>query len=163
MAQSKIVGIRIPDELLKEIESYGREYFPNEDGFNQTATILNLISKGLTNVKQPVKQNGLEPVEQNLLTRDELSNIVQQLLNNALKPIEDRLNKLEQLPVKSNPEQLEQGLTNAQLSELIKVPRSTIEKWKAKLIAGKLINSKNPEANNWIIGNDGLWVKKSIV
>lgn len=157
MAQSKIVGIRIPDELLKEVENYGREHFPNEDGFNQTATILDLISKGLTSVKQSVKHNDLESVKQNSLTHDEVSNIVQQLLNDALKPIQDRLDRLEQLPVENNLEQPEQGLTNAQLSELIKVPRSTIEKWKAKLLAGKSINSKNPEADNWEIGKDGLW------
>lgn len=157
MAQSKIVGIRIPDELLKEVESYGREYFPNEDGFNQTATILDLIAKGLTSVKQSVKHDDLESVKQNLLTHDEVSNIVKQLLNDALKPIQDRLDRLEQLPVESNLRQTEQGLTNAQLSELIKVPRSTIEKWKAKLMAGKPINSKNLESSNWKIGDDSLW------
>lgn len=58
----------------------------------------------------------------------------------------------------------QKGLTNAQLAELIKIPKSTIERWKAKLRAGEsLSNSRNPEANKWELDKNGLWQPKASI
>jgi hypothetical protein len=47
------------------------------------------------------------------------------------------------------------------LAELTKIPKSTIERWKAKLKAGETLSKiRNPEANKWELSKDGLWHPK---
>lgn len=59
------------------------------------------------------------------------------------------------------PSQDAQGLTNAQLAELTKIPKSTIERWKTKLRAGESLSKvRNPEASKWELDKDGLWYPK---
>jgi hypothetical protein len=54
------------------------------------------------------------------------------------------------------------GLTNQQLSEMIDVPKSTIEKWKSALKRGELIEPRaySNFCTEWAIGSDGLWYRR---
>ena len=53
----------------------------------------------------------------------------------------------------------ETGLTNQQLSDLLKVPKSTVEKWKTSLKKGEAIKPrKYPNfMSEWKLGDDSLW------
>jgi hypothetical protein len=64
----------------------------------------------------------------------------------------------------SKPSQGVQGLTNAQLAELTNIPKSTIERWKAKLKAGESLSKvRNPEASKWELNKKGLWYLKGSI
>lgn len=47
MAKSKIIGVRIPDHLLREIENFGLTNFPKNESFDMTKSLLFLIQRGL--------------------------------------------------------------------------------------------------------------------
>jgi hypothetical protein len=71
----------------------------------------------------------------------------------------ETINESEQTPEPIKTDQ--GGLTNAQLSKLTKIPKSTIERWKAKLQAGESLSKiRNPEANKWELSKDNLWHPK---
>ena len=59
------IGIRLPNHLLDKVEEYGLENFPKGDSYDKTATIVELISKGLglDDVQQPVKQDVIQEIE----------------------------------------------------------------------------------------------------
>ena len=59
------IGIRLPNHLLDKVEEYGLENFPKGDSYDKTATIIELISKGLgfDGVEQPVKQDVSQEIE----------------------------------------------------------------------------------------------------
>lgn len=84
---------------MAPIEAYGREHYPKGDGFDQTQTILDLVSKGLG-------LNGLEPsviqnVKQSVEERLALFAIEQQSaiasLKSEMQPVLDAHLELEVL------------------------------------------------------------------
>ncbi|MDJ0572314.1 MAG: hypothetical protein QNJ53_25175 [Pleurocapsa sp. MO_192.B19] len=63
--KSKAIGLRIPPQLWKQVSNYGAENFPKSDDgkdFDITATLLELIGKGLGN--DSVEQTDIQTVEQ---------------------------------------------------------------------------------------------------
>jgi hypothetical protein len=58
-----------------------------------------------------------------------------------------------------------EGIGNKQLSEIIGVPKSTIEKWKSALKRGEPIESRAyPNfCTEWAIGSDGLWYRRESI
>jgi len=78
---SKLIGLRIPNRLLSPIEAYGKEHYPKDEDYDKTATILDLISKGL-GFDGTVTQDVEQTVEQ--LVRQQLNGNVQQIVKQQL-------------------------------------------------------------------------------
>ena len=90
--KSKAIGLRIPPQLWEQVSNYGCENFPkshseNEKEFDITATLLELIGKGLGNDsveqtdEQSVKHIVIQTVEQQF---DNLLNIVDSRISEQL-------------------------------------------------------------------------------
>lgn len=107
-SKSIAIAARIPHDLYSQIEEYGKMHFPQEDSFEKTSTIIDLIRRGLenNNVEQPVKQEIEEIVKQI---------VKQELENYSLK------NKINSPP--------ETGLTHAELARQLGVSSSTVSRW----------------------------------
>lgn len=111
-SKSIAIAARIPHDLYSQIEKYGKIHFPQEDNFEKTSTIIDLIRRGLenSNVEQPVKQ----PVKQ------EIEELVKQIVKQELEnySLKDKINS----PPKT-------GLTHAELARQLGVSSSTISRW----------------------------------
>ena len=92
--KSKAIGLRIPPQLWEQVSNYGCENFPksnseNEKEFDITATLLELIGKGLGN----------DSVEQNVQQTDEQSvkhlviQTVEQQFDNLLNIVDNRMSE----------------------------------------------------------------------
>ena len=88
--KSKAIGLRIPTPLWEQVSSYGCENFPKSDDekrdFDITATLLELINKGLGN--DSVEPTDIQTVEQ--IVRD----IVSQNVQHPVQQIDEQSVKL---------------------------------------------------------------------
>lgn len=147
MGESKIVGVRMSDSLIERI----RVYQESQGLSSQSAAILELIETALNkNVKQR-KDNVKRFSELRSELMGEFTQAIADLRSELLGKIQER----ETPAIPLNPG----GLTNAQLSQKTGVPKTTIEKWKAKLRAGgSLTGVKLAIAQNLTLTDDGLWI-----
>jgi sRNA-binding carbon storage regulator CsrA len=145
--ESKIVGVRIPPGLLQEIRAY-------QESLNlktQSETILTLLGIALNTVKHETTGDSPDKIE---LLRSELFQAIADLRSELLGKIQETSQGTIQDAIAVSPD----GLTNVQLSEQTGISLSTIQKWARKVSPGGSPNSRHPEAGDWIMGENGLWL-----
>ena len=113
-SKSIAIAARIPHHLHDQIKAYGLANYPKGDGYDKTATIIDLIARGLEsdgsvqhNVIQDVNrldvtQSVIQDVKQELLNSDVIQDVRQDILDSVVQSVsqdvrqgEERLKKLE--------------------------------------------------------------------
>lgn len=89
---SKFIGVRLPYHVWEALKEYGVQAYPSDEakeGFEVTATVVNLICQGLGIVERSPNSQALNDVKQPLNTQP--LNDVLQLLNNRVGSLETAL------------------------------------------------------------------------
>ncbi len=118
-SKSIAIAARIPHNLYHQIETYGMTHFAKgEDKYDKTATIIDLITKGLglNNVSQCVQHNvnqqDLEQLVKQTVTQ-ELEKIVNQNdIQNVKQELLESVKQLVQQSVNQSPESLEDAISH---------------------------------------------------
>ena len=150
------IGIRLPNHLLDKVKEYGLSNYPKEGGgFDKTATLIALISKGLglDDVEQPVRQDVLQEIEaikkrlQNLEAKFVEQNVEQVVLQHKSHDNEPE----QPLPESNDESAIDEGkgATEQNLmreSDLLKMKnyelRDILEKLEGDPSAAKKLNKK---------------------
>ena len=148
-----MIGLRIPDWLLEEVEAYGKENFPKDGQWEKTATLLSLIQRGLQSegisVNEPVKYSvnrvrDISSLKEEI--KEELKKEILNDLNDQLSNLWEEvkvLRKISETKSKAPPEEKEnlasdfsklvevedQGLTASELALKHGLKRQTVESW----------------------------------
>ena len=118
-SKSIAIAARIPHDLYNQIEAYGMTNFAKgEDKYDKTATIIDLITKGLgfdsvsQSVQQSVNQVDVEQLVQQTV-RQELENTVNQNdIQNVKQELLDSVKQLVQQSVNQSPQSLEEAISH---------------------------------------------------
>ena len=148
-----MIGLRIPDWLLEEVEAYGQKNFPKNGQWEKTATLLSLIQRGLQSegiaVNDPAKHYVNSPLNISSLKeeiKEELKKEILNDLNNQLSNLREEVKvsrKISEAKSKAPLEEKEnlasdfsklveiedQGLTASELAKKYGLKRQTVESW----------------------------------
>lgn len=93
MANSKVVGIRIPDELLEKIDRLAEEKYTSHRGTpNRSLVVLDIISAHFDTLPNTViNENAILPLDSvSVIEFNELRDVVATLSNNVKQLMDDR-------------------------------------------------------------------------
>lgn len=116
------ITFRCPDDLITEIDSFGRENFPanTASGCDRSKTLVAILASGLNSLSEstpPKKADEIELLKQVLkdAINQEVIVCVRKELANVIQPLDERLAHLEQQETGIN-----QGLLSSKLEILVK-------------------------------------------
>lgn len=139
MSNSISVGIRIPSDLYEQIEIYGKENKPRgKDGYDKTATLLELIKKGL-NPENSECDNTLPTEfreEDRKELREELFNDMKEFLGYQLKAFKQEVLNAVKQDVKQDNRVSSLPTNNIEEDETIK--RMNLEIEEIRLTVGNM-------------------------
>jgi len=116
------ITFRCPDDLITEIDSFGRENFPanTASGCDRSKTLVAILASGLNSLSESIPSSTTDEIE--LLKQvlkdainQEVMICVRQELANVIQPLDERMMHLEQRQTGNN-----QGLLSSKLEILVK-------------------------------------------
>ena len=118
-SKSIAIAARIPHNLYHQIEAYGMTHFAKgEDKYDKTATIIDLITKGLgldgvsQSVQQSVNQQDLEQLVQQTVTQELDKSVNQNDIQNVKQELLENVKQLVQQSVNQPSESLEEAISH---------------------------------------------------
>ncbi len=118
-SKSIAIAARIPHNLYHQIEDYGMTHFAKgEDKYDKTATIIDLITKGLgfdsvsQSVQQSVNQVAVEQLVQQTVKQELEKTVNQNDIQNVKQELLDSVKQLVQQSVNKSPESLEEAISH---------------------------------------------------
>ncbi|EAM49659.1 hypothetical protein WH8501_30395 (plasmid) [Crocosphaera watsonii WH 8501] len=114
------IQVQIPIRIFyHQIEDYGKTHFAKGEGkYDKTATIIDLISKGLgldnvsQSVQQSVNQQSVEQLVQQTVTQELEKTVYQNDIQNVKQELLDYVKQFVQQSVNQSPESLEQAISH---------------------------------------------------
>ncbi len=118
-SKSIAIAARIPHNLYHQIEAYGMTHFAKgKDKYDKTATIIDLITKGLGlddvshSVQQSVNQEDLEQLVKQTVTQELEKTVYQNDIQNVKQELLESVKQLVQQSVNQSPESLEEAISH---------------------------------------------------
>jgi hypothetical protein len=118
-SKSIAIAARIPHNLYHQIEDYGKTHFAKGEGkYDKTATIIDLITKGLgldgvsQSVQQSVNQEDVEQLVQQTVTQELEKTVYQNDIQNVKQELLESVTQLVQQSVNQFPESLEDAISH---------------------------------------------------
>ncbi len=118
-SKSIAIAARIPHNLYHQIETYGMTHFAKgKDKYDKTATIIDLISKGLGlddvshSVQQSVNQEDLEQLVQQTVTQELEKTVYQNDIQNVKQELLEFVKQFVQQSVNQSPQSLEEAISH---------------------------------------------------
>ncbi|MGK7955844.1 MAG: hypothetical protein AB4063_11395 [Crocosphaera sp.] len=118
-SKSIAIAARIPHNLYHQIEAYGMTHFAKgEDKYDKTATIIDLITKGLgfdsvsQVVQQSVNQQSVEQLVQQTVRQELEKTVNQNDIQNVKQELLESVKQLVSQSVNQSPESLEDAISH---------------------------------------------------
>ncbi len=118
-SKSIAIAARIPHNLYNQIEAYGMTHFAKGEGkYDKTATIIDLITKGLGlndvshSVQQSVNQEDLEQLVKQTVTQELEKTVNQNDIQNVKQELLESVKQLVQQSVNQSPESSWQAISH---------------------------------------------------
>ena len=118
-SKSIAIAARIPHNLYNQIEDYGMTHFAKgEDKYDKTATIIDLITKGLgldgvsQSVQQSVNQVDVEQLVQQTVRQELEKTVNQNDIQNVKQELLESVKQFVQQSVNQSPQSLEKAISD---------------------------------------------------